>query len=229
MITFTDIKKTYGNRTVLNGIDLHIDQGEFVSITGPSGAGKTSLASILIGHLKPSSGSLVIDKHHIEDMDEDTRQMYRRKIGVVFQDYKLLPQKTVYENVAFALEVCGTKQETIEKRVPKILDLVGLMKVQNNFPHELSGGEQQRTAVARALVHEPGLLIADEPTGNLDSRTAKSIIDLIKHIHKQGTTVILTTHNMEIIKYVDSRVVILDQGEVMYDGPYEDVGKKNKA
>ncbi len=217
MITFKNVSKQYALRTILDDVSVEITPGEFVCITGPSGAGKSTLINLLIGHTKPTDGQIIIDDVHIENMDFETRQLYRRKVGIVFQDYKLLPQKTVYENVAFALEACGDGPEVVEQRVPKVLDLVGLLPRQHQYPRELSGGEQQRTAIARALVHNPNLLIADEPTGNLDKTTAKSIVDLILEIHASGTTVVFTTHNEQILKYINQRVLVLEKGKITMD------------
>lgn len=218
MIIFDKLSKTYGARTVLEDFSAEIAPGEFVCITGPSGAGKSTLIHMMIGHLKPSSGSIIIDNNHIEQMDSDTVQLYRRRIGIVFQDYKLLPRKTVYENVAFALEVCGESPEVIHSSVPRALDRVGLLKRQNQYPRELSGGEAQRTAIARALVHNPKLILLDEPTGNLDKDAAKGIVDILKDINESGTTVLLTTHNMDIIQYVGGRMIVLEGGRKTYDG-----------
>lgn len=217
MISFKNVTKQFGTRAILDNITLDIMPGEFVCITGPSGAGKSTLINLLIGHSKPSSGEIIIDDVHIENMNFETRQLYRRKVGIVFQDYKLLPQKTVYENVAFALEACGEHPDVVENRVPKVLDLVGLLARQHQYPKELSGGEQQRTAIARALVHNPNLLIADEPTGNLDKTTAKSIVDLILNINASGTTVVFTTHNEQILKYINKRILVLEKGQITMD------------
>lgn len=218
MIQFDKLSKFYGARAVLDGFSADITPGEFVCITGPSGAGKSTLIHMIIGHTKPSSGSIVIDNNHIEEMDFDTVQLYRRRIGIVFQDYKLLPQKTVYENVAFALEVCGESPEMIHSNVPKALDRVGLLKRQNQYPRELSGGEAQRTAIARALVHNPKLILLDEPTGNLDKDASKTIVDILKDINAQGTTILLTTHNTDIIQYIDGRMIVIEGGKKTYDG-----------
>ncbi len=218
MIIFDKLSKSYGTRSVLEDFSASVTPGEFVCITGPSGAGKSTLIHLMIGHEKPTSGAMIIDDNHIELMDSATTQMYRRKIGIVFQDYKLLPQKTVYENVAFALEVCGDSPEAIHSNVPKALDQVGLLKRQNQYPRELSGGEAQRTAIARALVHSPKLILLDEPTGNLDKEASKNIVDILKAINKTGTTVIMTTHNTDIIQYVDGRMIVLDGGRMTYDG-----------
>ncbi len=217
MIEFHAVTKTVGPRTILDTLNLSIGPGEFLSITGPSGAGKSTLINMLIGRDKPSSGEVMIDGIHLEKMDAQKRQLFRRNIGIIFQDYKLLPNKTVYENVAYALEVCGEGESLIESRVPKILDLVGLLGKQHQYPREISGGEQQRTAIARALVHNPHLLIADEPTGNLDKDTAKDIIDLLLQINKAGTTIVLTTHNDTILQYVKKRIIVLDHGQITMD------------
>lgn len=218
MIIFDKLTKNYGTRTVLDDFSAEIAPGEFVCITGPSGAGKSTLIHMMIGHTKPSAGSIIIDNNHIEQMDFNTVQLYRRRIGIVFQDYKLLPQKTVYENVAFALEVCGDDPEKIHTNVPQALDQVGLLKRQNQYPRELSGGEAQRTAIARALVHTPKLILLDEPTGNLDKDASKTIVDILKKINESGTTVILTTHNMDMIKYIGGRMIVLEGGRKTYDG-----------
>lgn len=217
MISFKNVTKRFGTRVILDDVSLDVHPEEFVCITGPSGAGKSTMINLLIGRSKPSSGEIVIDDVHIEKMNFETRQLYRRKVGIVFQDYKLLLEKTVYENVAFALEACGEHPDVIESRVPKVLDLVGLLPRQHQYPRELSGGEQQRTAIARALVHNPNLLIADEPTGNLDKITAKSIVDLILSINASGTTVVFTTHNEQILKYINKRVIVLEKGKITMD------------
>jgi len=218
MIIFDHISKVYPNHTVFEDLTLQIKSGDFVCITGASGSGKTTLIKMLIGDEKPTGGKILVDDINITDMSEKTLQLYRRLIGVVFQDYKLLLKKTVYENVAFAMEVCGESDEHIHQRVPEVLELVGMLKKQQNFPLELSGGEQQRVAIARALVHKPRLLIADEPTGNLDRENSIGIMNLLLKINEMGTTVILTTHSHEMVDYVDKRVVAIDKGKVVYDG-----------
>ncbi len=217
MIEFQNVTKKYGKTTVLDKISLSIGSGEFVSIVGPSGAGKSTLIYSLIGAGKINSGKILVDGYEVNSMNGKSLQYYRRKIGVIFQDYKLLQQKNVYENVAFALEVCGFEKSEIRKRVPQVLDIVGLKDRQKQFPHQLSGGEKQRTAIARALVHNPGLIVADEPTGNLDPKTAKEILDLLIKINKDGTTVILTTHNKELVDIVKRRVITLEQGRIASD------------
>ena len=220
MIVFKNVTKRYGRTKVLDKIDLTIKPGEFVSIIGPSGAGKSTLIYALIGAEKISGGSIEVEGYTITDMKDKAMQYYRRRIGVVFQDYKLLKTKNVFENVAFALEVCGYEKKEIKQRVMDALATVGLTKQKNQFPHQLSGGESQRVAIARALVHDPSLIVADEPTGNLDPDTAKDLIKLLKEINKDGTTVILTTHNTNLVDYLMLRVVKLDEGKVVSDRKY---------
>lgn len=209
MIIFDNVTKKFGSRAILDAFNLEIQPAEFVVIMGHSGAGKSTMINLLIGHARPTSGQIMIDGVHIEKMDFHMRQLYRRKIGIVFQDYKLLPKKTVYENVSFAMEVCGNSEEEIQKRVPEILHQVGLLARQDQYPDELSGGEQQRCAIARALVHKPSLLIADEPTGNLDQETAKDIMKLLSDINKAGTTIIMTTHNPKVLQEIEYRLIQL--------------------
>ena len=229
MIEFKKVTKKFLHHTVLEDLTFQVMPGEFVSIIGPSGAGKSTLIYILMGNKKPTQGEIIIDGIHIEDMNFEMRQLYRRHIGVVFQDYKLLPQKTVYENVAFALEVCDVNETEIHKKVADVLDLVGLLEHQDQYPRELSGGEQQRASLARALVHEPKLLIADEPTGNLDPETSMQIIDILKKINKKGTTILLTTHNEKIVNDLQRRVIALKKGKIVHDSQdsgYVYAGKK---
>lgn len=217
MIVFENVTKRYGRVAVLDRLNLSILRGEFVSVIGPSGAGKSTLIHCLSGAEKIQHGKISVDGYVVNEMDERALQYFRRRIGVVFQDYKLLPQKNVYENVAFALEVCGYETADIKKRVPEVLETVGLHEKFRQFPHQLSGGEKQRLATARALVHNPSLLLADEPTGNLDPVTAKGIIDLFLKINKDGITVILTTHNPLLVDHIRKRVVKMDKGKVVSD------------
>ena len=215
MIVFENVTKRYGRHAVLDKLNLSILRGEFVSVIGASGAGKSTLIYALIGAEKIQQGKISVDGYVINALDERSLQYFRRRIGVVFQDYKLLPQKNAYENVAFALEVCGYETAEIKKRVPEVLEKVGLSQMHKQFPHQLSGGEKQRLAIARALVHHPGLIVADEPTGNLDPVTAKGIIDLFLKINKDGITVILTTHNPLLVDHIRKRVVKIDEGRVV--------------
>lgn len=217
MIIFDNVTKRYGTHTVLDGLSFTIKGEEFVSIVGPSGAGKSTLIHALIGMEKIDQGSITIDGYEINSMSPEAVQEYRRKIGVVFQDYKLLPHKTLYENVAFAMEVCEIPDEMIIEKVPHVLNVVGLVDKNDLFPVQLAGGEKQRLAIARALVHEPKLIIADEPTGNLDPKNAKEIIKLLMMLNKAGTTVILTTHNKGLVDYINRRVIFLDKGRIVSD------------
>ncbi len=217
MIIFDRVVKRYKNKKVLDNVSLAITAGEFVSIIGPSGAGKSTLVYSLIGSERIQSGNITVDGYRVTEMTPTELQYYRRRIGVVFQDYRLLPQKTVFENVAFALEVCGVEKEAIAERVAAVLKIVGLHEQQKNFPHQLSGGEKQRTAIARALVHEPGLVVADEPTGNLDPKTALEIVKLFQQINERGIAVILTTHNKDIVNFLKRRVIKLEGGKIVGD------------
>jgi cell division transport system ATP-binding protein len=218
MIKLSNVSKAYlKNNKVLNNIDLEIQPGEFVSIVGQSGAGKTTLVRILIGEEKIDSGQVMVGDWDITKLNRHEIPFLRRQIGVIFQDFKLLPKKTLLENVAFALQVSGGTVEKINKIVPSVLKIVGLDDKKNRYPNEVSGGEKQRAAIARALVHQPKILLADEPTGNLDAINANEIIDLLLHINKFGTTVILVTHNKEIVNRLNRRVVTMDHGHIISD------------
>jgi len=218
MIEFKNINKIYGkNICALKNISFRIERGEFVTIVGPSGAGKSTLIRLLICDERPTSGEIYVAGREITHLSWRELPFYRRKIGVIFQDFKLLPQKTVVENVAFALEVSDTSPGEIARKVPLILDLVGLSNRMNNKPDELSGGEKQRVSIARALVHTPKILIADEPTGNLDPLSTWEIIELLFKINKRGTTVILATHDKEIVDTLNKRVVTIKNGQLISD------------
>ncbi len=217
MIEFQNVTKKYGKTKVLDKVNFNVKQGEFVTLIGASGAGKSTLVYSLIGAEPIAGGNIKVDGYTVNEMQGRPLQYFRRRIGVVFQDYKLLKQKNVYENVAFALEVCGYEKAEIKERVAEVLSIVGLGRKQRQFPHQLSGGEKQRTAIARALVHNPSLIVADEPTGNLDPDTAHDIIELLLKINEGGTTVILTTHNKELVDFIQKRVIKLDVGKVMSD------------
>jgi cell division transport system ATP-binding protein len=217
MIKFDSVTKTYGKTTALKDITLEIHKGEFISLVGQSGAGKSTLISLIIGEDRPDSGRILIDDIDVAQIRSTDIPYLRRKIGVVFQDIKLLPNRTAYENVAFAMEVSGDNVSDIKKEVPKILELVGLEDKHKNFPHELSGGEGQRVAIARAMAHKPVLLLADEPTGNLDSINAWDIVQLLMKINKTGTTVILATHAKDLVNSIKKRVVTIEKGEIIYD------------
>ncbi len=214
MIEFKKVTKYYNNHKALNNIDLAIKQGEFISLVGMSGAGKSTLMKLIVGEEELDDGSILIDDIDMPRISKSDLPYLRRKIGVVFQDIKLLPKRTAFENVAFAMEVSGHTKAQINKDVPKILDLVGLSHKTNNFPDEMSGGEKQRVAIARSLAHRPVLLLADEPTGNLDEVNAAEVIDLLLKINKLGTTVILATHAADIVNKIKKRVITIEGGQI---------------
>ena len=218
MIEFKNVKKTYPNGTeALNGIDLKIDDGEFVFIVGASGAGKSTLTKLLTREEKITEGQLTVNEFDLVKMPERTVPYYRRQIGVVFQDFRLLPDMTVFENVAFAMQIIGESKKTIKRRVPTILNIVGLQDKANSFPSQLSGGEQQRVALARALANNPATIIADEPTGNIDPKLSLEIMNLLVKIHKRNKTVIVVTHEKQLVDYFQQRVVTIDNGVVVSD------------
>ncbi len=211
------VSKHYGSIIALDTIDIKIERGEFVSLVGPSGAGKSTIIRLLIGEERPTTGRIFVAGRDISQLRSNELPYYRRKIGVVFQDFKLLPQKTVKENVAFALEVADVEADDIARRVPKMLDLVGMGARANEFPTVLSGGERQRIAIARAMVHSPKILIADEPTGNLDPENSREIIELLQRINSAGTVVVLATHNKEVVNALHRRVILVRSGKIMSD------------
>ncbi len=218
MIHFKHVAKSYPpDITGVQGIDLHILPGEFVSIVGQSGAGKSTLVKLLTAELRPDKGRIIIGGWDITRISRRDIPLLRRQIGVVFQGSKLLPKRTVFENVAFALEVCGEPYRKIREIVPQVLSVVGLDEKFDRYPRQLSGGEAQRVAIARALVHRPKVLIADEPTADLDPITGKTIIDLLSKINDFGTTLLLVTHNRDIVNMLRRRVITLDQGVVISD------------
>lgn len=218
LIEFRNISKNYPGQTVaLHNVTLNIEKGEFISIVGQSGTGKTTLVKLLTAEEKPSEGRILLGGWDITTAKMSDIPEIRRQIGVVFQDFKLLPKRTVYENVAFALEVAGVTNERIDELVPQLLKIVGLEQKNDRFPNQLSGGEQQRVVIARALAHSPEILVADEPTGNLDSINTKEIIELLKKINEFGTTVILVTHNRDVVNELKRRVVVLDGGRIVSD------------
>ena len=225
MILFDRVSKIYPDESVaLYDISLTIEPREFVSIVGPSGAGKTTLLKLFLAEEKPSEGVVLYDDIDIHTLDKKAINDFRRKIGMVFQDFRLLPNKTVYENIAFTMEASGRTDEEIESDVPHVLELVDLYDKAWNFPNELSGGEKQRVAIARALVNEPDVIIADEPTGNLDPVNTYDVVQILKKINDLGTTVILTTHNKGIIDSLGKRVIAMEKGKIVRDdkkGKYE--------
>ena len=219
MILLDRVTKTYGkaSKPALNRISVHISAGEFVTLVGTSGAGKSTLLKLLTREEKPSSGKIVVGGIDYDTLRDKHIPLLRRKIGVVFQDFKLLPNRTVFENVAFALEIAGMTSREIKSTVPKVISLVGLEGKEKSFPHQLSGGERQRVAIARAVVRQPKILIADEPTGNLDPKHSWEIVRLLEKINKYGTTVLLTTHNVDIVNKLKRRVITIDHGKITSD------------
>ncbi len=218
MIIFEKVTKTYlDNIIALEDINFNIEEGEFVSIVGQSGAGKSTLLKLLFAEEKPTQGNVYIKKIKINKLKNSDLPKLRRHIGVVFQDFKLLDKKTTFENVAFAMEVSGHSDKEIQANVSQVLEIVGLAEKVDNYPPELSGGEKQRTSIARALVHRPEIIIADEPTGNLDIVNSWEIIQLLTKINQYGTTVILASHSREIVNSLNRRVITLDGGRVVRD------------
>jgi cell division transport system ATP-binding protein len=218
MIKFQQVYKSYGKKAnALRDINLHIKPGEFVSVVGQSGTGKTTLVKALIGEEKVDEGKVIVGGWDITRIGQREIPVLRRQIGVIFQDFKLLPKKTLFENVSFAMQVCGGHPSKINKIVPHVMKIVGLESKMCCYPQEVSGGEMQRAAIARALVHRPKILLADEPTGNLDSINANEIIELLLRINKFGTTVLLVTHNREIVNRLQRRVITIDSGTIVSD------------
>ncbi len=218
MIDFKNVKKHYSNGTVaLDGVDLHIDDGEFVFIVGHSGAGKTTMMKLLLREEAATSGTITVGDYELTGIKNNQIPYYRRNLGVVFQDFRLFPNKTVYENVAFAMQVVGTPRNMIKRRVPAILTTVNLSDKMQCFPRELSGGEQQRVALARALANNPKMIIADEPTGNIDPKMSIEIMNLLMKINKLGKTVIVVTHEKNLVDYYKQRVVMLKDGKIIED------------
>ena len=219
MIELTDVTKVYPNGThALNGVSLHIDDGEFVFLVGPSGSGKSTIIKLLIAELKPTSGTVLVNDYRLDTIKKSEVPYMRRTVGVVFQDFRLIQNKTVYDNVAFAMRVIGASEAEIRKRVPYVLDLVGLGLKSRRLPDELSGGEQQRVAIARALVNNPTMIIADEPTGNLDPARSLEIMMLLEQINALGTTVMVVTHEKELVNRFTKRVVAINEGLIISDG-----------
>lgn len=219
MIKFENVVKSYtvGN-TALQGVSMQIDDGEFVFLVGPSGSGKSTIIKLITGETKPTEGSVVVNDFHLESIRDKEVPYLRRTVGVVFQDFRLILNKTVYENIAFAMRVIGAKEKEIRKRVPYVLELVGLEDKARRHPGELSGGEQQRVAIARALVNNPSMIIADEPTGNLDPARSYEIMLLLEEINNLGTTVLVVTHERELVERFTKRVIAIDDGLVISDG-----------
>ena len=218
MIYFDRVSKIYNQHSIaLDNITLSVEQGEFVSVVGTSGAGKTTLLKMLLAEERPTNGTVFFESVDIHSLNKPSLTNYRRKVGAVFQDFRLLPHKTAYENIAFAMEAAGRLDDEIESDVPYALDLVGLGDKMWNFPNELSGGEKQRVAIARALVNQPKMIIADEPTGNLDPLNTYEVVQMLKKVNDLGTTVVLTTHNRGVIDALGKRVITMDGGCIVRD------------
>ncbi|AAO36971.1 cell division ATP-binding protein FtsE [Clostridium tetani] len=218
MIEFKNVSKIYNNNVfALSNINVSIDKGEFVFLVGPSGAGKSTFIKTLLKEVDPTSGDVIVNDINVTNLKRSDIPYYRRKIGVVFQDFRLIPNLNVYENVAFAMRVIETPVRDIRKKVPMVLSMVGLSTKYKAFPHELSGGEQQRVSLARAIVNNPALLIADEPTGNLDPDTTWEIMDILNDINRAGTTILMATHAKEIVNTMRKRVIALEKGVLARD------------
>ena len=218
MIEFTDVVKAYdqGN-TALNGVSMQIEDGEFCFLIGPSGSGKSTIIKLITGELKPTSGTVHVNGYSLERIRKREIPYLRRTVGVVFQDFRLIEKMTVYENVAFAMRVVGARERDIKERVPYVLELVGLENKANRHPNEMSGGEQQRLAIARALVNNPSMIIADEPTGNLDPERSLEIMSLLQEINNLGTTMLVVTHQLDLVEQFGNRVISIDDGLVVSD------------
>ena len=219
MIEFQNVTKTYENGTeAIRGIDLKIEDGEFVFLVGPSGSGKSTMLNLLTAELKPTSGKIHINGFELDTIKKKQIPYLRRTVGVIFQDFRLIEKKTVYQNVAFAMRVIGASEKEIRKRVPYVLELVGLQDKSRSYPDELSGGEQQRVAIARALINNPSMIVADEPTGNLDPGKSLEIMLLLEQINALGTTVLVVTHEADMVDRFHKRVIAINEGLIISDG-----------
>lgn len=218
VLKMTDVSKVYpGGSVALQNVDIHIEPGEFVFVVGPSGAGKSTFIKMLFREVLPTTGSIFVNGVDILSLTPNEIPYMRRQLGIIFQDYRLLPDRTVYENVAFAMEVIETPRRKIKRRVLNVLDLVGLRHRADAYPNELSGGEQQRIAIARAIVNDPIMVIADEPTGNLDPETSWDIMEIFKEINAEGTTIVMATHDKEIVDAMGKRVIAIEDGHIVRD------------
>ncbi len=218
MIEFQNVGKTYRHQVVaLKDINIKIDKGEFVFLVGPSGAGKSTFIKLLLHEEKATTGKIIINDQDITGISNRNVPLLRRSIGVIFQDFRLLPNKTVYENVAFAMEIVEAKSRDIRRQVPMVLGLVGLSDKAKKYPNELSGGEMQRVSIARSIINNPSIVIADEPTGNLDPDTAWEIMRVLRHINQRGTTIIMATHAKDIVDVMEQRVIAIEKGTVIRD------------
>lgn len=219
MIEFQNVTKTYENGTeAIRGIDLKIEDGEFVFLVGPSGSGKSTMLNLLTAELKPTSGKIHINGFELDTIKKNQIPYLRRTVGVIFQDFRLIEKKTVYQNVAFAMRVIGASEKEIRQRVPYVLELVGLQDKSRSYPDELSGGEQQRVAIARALINNPAMIVADEPTGNLDPGKSLEIMLLLEQINALGTTVLVVTHEADMVDRFHKRVIAINEGQIISDG-----------
>ena len=225
MIEFNNVSKIYNNNVkALSDVSVKINSGDFVFLVGPSGSGKSTFIKMLLKEIEPTMGNITVADRNLSEIKRNQVPYYRRKIGMVFQDFRLIPTLNFYENVAFAMRVVEASQKEIRKRVPMVLSLVGLSHKYKMFPNELSGGEQQRVSLARAIVNNPSVLIADEPTGNLDPDTAKEIMELLEDINKSGTTIVMATHAKDIVDNMKKRVIAIEKGSIVRDdrkGMYE--------
>ncbi|MBM7614247.1 cell division transport system ATP-binding protein [Alkaliphilus hydrothermalis] len=218
MIEMMNVSKKYKNGVqALTNINLKIDKGEFAFLVGPSGAGKSTFIKLLLKEEEPSEGKIYLDNKEITKLSKRKTPLLRRNIGVIFQDFRLLPNKTVFENVAFAMEIIEASSREIRRQVPMVLGMVGLSDRANNYPHQLSGGERQRVSIARAIVNNPSILIADEPTGNLDPETAWEIMKVLRQINRRGTTILMVTHAKDIVDVMQQRVIALEKGRIVRD------------
>ena len=219
MIEFTDVVKTYGQgNNALNGVSMQIEDGEFCFLVGPSGSGKSTIIKLITGELKPTSGTVHVNGYSLERIRKREVPYLRRTVGVVFQDFRLINKMTVYDNVAFAMRVVGAREREIRERVPYVLDLVGLSSKEHRHPGELSGGEQQRLAIARALINNPSTIIADEPTGNLDPQMSFEIMSLLQEINNLGTTMLVVTHAKDLVERFNKRTIVINDGLIVSDG-----------
>lgn len=217
MIYFDKVTKKYGDAVALEEITLSVAPKEFISIVGHSGAGKTTLLKLLLAEEKPTTGNVFFESIDVNDLPNSALNFYRRRIGMVFQDFRLIPNKTAYENIAFAMEAAGRTDDEIASDVPYILELVNLADKSSHFPDQLSGGEKQRIAIGRAIINQPNLIVADEPTGNLDPINTYEVVEILKKINELGTTIIITTHNKGVVDAIGKRVITIDRGKLVRD------------
>lgn len=217
MLRMNDVSKVYGGSVALQNVNVHIEPGEFVFVVGPSGAGKSTFIKMLFREVLPTTGSIFVNGVDILSLEPKEIPFMRRQLGIIFQDYRLLPDRTVYENVAFAMQVIEAPHRKIKRQVLNVLDLVGLRHRANAYPNELSGGEQQRIAIARAIVNDPVFVIADEPTGNLDPETSWEIMEIFKEINETGTTIVMATHDKEVVDAMGKRVIAIEKGSIVRD------------